>query len=268
MKSWFDYERFDRELGQFQPHEGNGAGQQEKEDVEAFLEGLSLLEGLPLSYLVPKADMLPPESLRLFWIDETWIRACQAGALSLGKNYETDRRRHRLLFGSKAKETDRQQESGGNRMGFLLRSSLVLGWPGMKPECVDGNGQPVKLLTLRKYGKDILLGIGEGEIARLIFREPQEALHYGTEASQNGGTVSLVSMKAGKEGEDLRLIQEARYRDPEKGVLQVEQLAGEIEKKLKGADALEGTLSPAMFAAELLYRTQVTALDTKKEERT
>jgi len=41
--------------------------------VISFLGRLCLLHGVPLSYLLPDEKLLPPESLKFFFIDPQWI---------------------------------------------------------------------------------------------------------------------------------------------------------------------------------------------------
>src|SRR3954447_18760906 len=49
-----------------------------------WLARLCLLGGLPFDHLVPDARMLPPESMRFFFVDQNWLDALVDGALSIG----------------------------------------------------------------------------------------------------------------------------------------------------------------------------------------
>ena len=49
-----------------------------------WLTRLGLLEGVPFNYLVPDEAMLPPESLRFFYLDPNWTSALLDGAMSIG----------------------------------------------------------------------------------------------------------------------------------------------------------------------------------------
>ena len=44
---------------------------------------LRLLHGVPFSYLVPDAELLPVESIRFFYLDRAWTDALVQGALSV-----------------------------------------------------------------------------------------------------------------------------------------------------------------------------------------
>ena len=60
------------------------------DEVVSWLARLSLLEGVPFSYLAPDERMLPPESLRMFHLDHAWIDALVDGAFSIGRITEAD----------------------------------------------------------------------------------------------------------------------------------------------------------------------------------
>lgn len=53
-------------------------------EASAWLGRLVLLYGVPLHNLVPDEDMLPPETLRFFFLDPNWIQALVQGACSVG----------------------------------------------------------------------------------------------------------------------------------------------------------------------------------------
>ncbi|WP_344809261.1 hypothetical protein [Microlunatus ginsengisoli] len=51
-----------------------------------WLGRLHTLLGVPFGYLLPDEEMLPPESIRFFRLDEAWIEALIDGAFSLGRD--------------------------------------------------------------------------------------------------------------------------------------------------------------------------------------
>lgn len=59
--------------------------------VARWLGRLCLLEGVPFPHLVPDPAVLPPESLRFFYLDRNWIEAAVDGAISVGANTGRDR---------------------------------------------------------------------------------------------------------------------------------------------------------------------------------
>lgn len=50
-----------------------------------WIAKLSLLNGVPFQYLVPDESMLPPESIRFFYLDPNWIDALIDGGFSIGR---------------------------------------------------------------------------------------------------------------------------------------------------------------------------------------
>ena len=60
-------------------------------ELRRFLARLRLLNGVPFSYLVPDADLLPIESIRFFYVDRAWTDALVQGALSVGTITTADR---------------------------------------------------------------------------------------------------------------------------------------------------------------------------------
>lgn len=129
-------------------------------DVTSWLGRLVLLYGVPLCYLVPDQDMLPPESLRLFRLDPFWIHALVRGACSVGDASWGDSLIRDALNGwllpsrpgepsptdaaaARVRDTLRARHEGvappedpedlaWPLTGLLLRSSVVRGWRGLE----------------------------------------------------------------------------------------------------------------------------------------
>ena len=53
-------------------------------EIVRFLARLRLLEGVPFSYLVPDAELIPTETIRFFYLDRNATDALVQGALSVG----------------------------------------------------------------------------------------------------------------------------------------------------------------------------------------
>ena len=123
-------------------------------ELRRFLARLRLLHGVPFSYLVPDADLLPPESMRFFYIDRAWTDALVQGALSVGTISSVDRTQLEAVYPHIRAEVDeaertvrmpqreaRLQAGSGTVTGFLMRSRAVSGWPN---------------LHVRAYTRDVL----------------------------------------------------------------------------------------------------------------
>jgi len=97
------------------------------ETVRSWFEHLLLLEDVPFHYLVPDERMLPPESIRFFQIDPNWMECLLDGAFSIGRVLQSDHKQDETHREDRIKPILPQRSSG-----FLLRSDLVAGWPGLQ----------------------------------------------------------------------------------------------------------------------------------------
>lgn len=191
--------------------------------VRTWLGRLKLLYGVPIQYLVPDEGMLPPESIRFFYLDDNWVDALVDGAFSIGRTLSTDEDAASLTLDRAAAPTvDARSDdaSAGIRAaalgvsvpdvsfqtvaGFLLRSSLVADHPGMgvnaypqggTPE--DGNDENIVLLDILRLERlgpnsDTMLCLIAGDPVRIDVHEAPEALHYGIDRFGEGGTTKVV----------------------------------------------------------------------------
>src|SRR6476659_8803732 len=60
-------------------------------EIVRFLAHLRLLEGVPFSHLVADAELIPPETIRFFYLDRNATDALTQGALSAGTVNASDR---------------------------------------------------------------------------------------------------------------------------------------------------------------------------------
>lgn len=185
-------------------------------DIAAWLGRLVTLAGVPFGYLVPDEAMLPPESIRFFRLDETWIRSLLDGAFSLGRNLTAaasgaSANLDRVLLGPVAAQAraaaPRRRRTGTSApaavtangastastpdtawTGFLLRSRVVSDYPGLGVNVYPRGKTPdnaatelMQVLRLDRLGPvgDTLLCIVEGDAYRVDVHEAPELLHYG-----------------------------------------------------------------------------------------
>jgi hypothetical protein len=178
--------------------------------VVDFLGGLRLLKGIPFSYLVPDAGMLPPETLRMFTLDPGWIEALIDGAFSIGRTSEDQRATDQAAMAAvrplSAASARRRRRNDRPHLaalkadppdpamqvvtGFLLRSQAVRGWPKLQ---VDGyssdnlaNPPDVPKLRMEHLSKDVLLCLFDGVVKMIAIHEPPEQLHSGVEFDTHG----------------------------------------------------------------------------------
>lgn len=171
MKSW--YNKSGKGLWGFGVE--NLQSVRDTEALAAFLDNLQRLDGVPVSYLFCDAELIPPESIRFFYIDEQWVENLIEGALSLGQTTWQDKSHDAWLKSTYASEKKTQ------RTGFVLRSDLVSGWPSLEIEAYGDEAGSCRLTCLKKerLSEDTLLYIVDGVLKRVSFIEPVEGLHFG-----------------------------------------------------------------------------------------
>lgn len=167
-------------------------------EVQTWLARLALLYGVPFEHLVPDATMLPVESIRFFHLDPNWIEAMVDGAFSVGVHSQRDVRFHRLLQPVVREATAvaagklRRQLRGEadtsvaaddrRRAGFLMRSEIVSGWPGLEITGYAGpenTSAPVEIVRLERLAPDLLLCLFADLPELIVVSEPREGLHFG-----------------------------------------------------------------------------------------
>jgi len=74
--------------------------------IVRFLAQLRLLEGVPFSYLVPDAELIPVETIRFFYLDRNATDALVQGALSVGTVNSADRVQLAQLYQTVRDEVD------------------------------------------------------------------------------------------------------------------------------------------------------------------
>lgn len=170
--------------------------------IQNWLAELCLLYGVPFANLAPDARMLPPESLRFFYVDPNYVEALVSGALSIGLQSSRDSlwqdsarsvlraAMARALPSIRAKKTGRALAAdfptppiSTTIAGLLLRSAMVADWPGLEVRGYsDAAGtQPLTLLRMDRLAPDVMLCLFPSAPARVEISEPKEGLAFGYE---------------------------------------------------------------------------------------
>ena len=227
----------------------------EDEEISAFFHRLSLLDGIPLSYLVCDESFLEEETLHFFFVDPDWVDCLKQGALSIGRyggrTFGFWRGVQRCLG-----ERDGLSGEGETVSGFLLRSKIVTGWPGMIVRCFQG-GQQLKVCRLERLNDSILLCLAEGKIEAVEFEEPREGITMGlTERSPGAFVLELVSLKEGQmgapiPGEELPAV---FRKGGIPGVLDRKAMKAGICQRLQLSDQRREEFCALDLAAEFLAR--------------
>jgi hypothetical protein len=159
-----------------------------------YLVDLRLLRNIPIAYLVPDAALLPPESIRFFHVDTTWLDRVIDGVFSASNTGTVD-----SIYSSSFLRMARQaidQELGlsnGTRVtGMLIRSELVRRWPKMIVRAystvVSAANVPspppdssVPVLRAEPISKDLYLALFAGAPLSIHVREPFVGVRFGVE---------------------------------------------------------------------------------------
>lgn len=249
--------------------------------VVAWLAKFKLLLGVPFQYLVPDERLLPAESLRFFSMDEGWIDALIDGALSVGRSYTaaaaTDvapslhlERAHRRLHGHtngglhshrRAQLMQEPAPAGPASFppisGFLLRSAVVTGFPGLEIMAYEQGKspyeyqqrliaadqvRPMTALRLEPLSRSVILGLFVGRLYELVIHQPPEAVHFGfSRVDAASGTVHKTlrvprktwSDPQGYDGETHRDVAlDDVFADPSRRVLGMARVAKAMAQKL------------------------------------
>jgi len=208
------------------------------DDLVEWIARLVLLYPVPFHYLVPNQSLLPSESLRFFHLDDNWINALIDGAFSIAvrtaelrASSRTDLQsllskivyQYRLrLQGKQPEWNPSEQYMSMPKSGFLLRSSIVSGWPGVEVTA-STNAAPdpnlPKILRLDQVAEGVLFCLARGSLETVTFREPREGITFGVSSD---GTV-----KASKSGKVLD-VRKDLLRAPE-GVVDIAKLREQLE---------------------------------------
>jgi hypothetical protein len=192
---------------------------------------LRVLRTLPLSYLVPDPELLPPESIRFFHVDYTWIDRVIDGVFAAANTGTVDstfqywlisRVRSELDAGLKEivedwlktakKDAPNPAEfdfatgaawvPGTNPItGLLIRSELTRRWPDMIVEAYSDSNGTKYIAPLRRepISKDVYIALFAGQPLRVDIREPNVGVRFGVERKSG----KLWVDKRGADGADL-----------------------------------------------------------------
>lgn len=235
--------------------------------LKKWLGRLKLLYGVPINYLVPDEIMLPPESIRFFYVDMNWVDALVDGAYSIGRNLTVDQVTPGLMLDKSQKvkvhaTADQEQRSiraaylGVDApscsfetvSGFMLRSRVVSEYPGLGvnafPEGhAPGSTDPqmLKILRMERLGpeSDTLICLICGDAYQVDVHEPPEALHYGIDRYGKDDSLKRIHLFSKKDGRvtmsdqlaDINLSEEKCFRTNSPRTMKMTNLAAQIGAK-------------------------------------
>lgn len=154
--------------------------------ISAGFERLRNLEGIPFNYLVPDERMLPVESIRFFRVDDRWVGCLLDGAFSTGRVTSSEHTRDQSRGPNKSSTKDPPPITG-----FLLRSEVVSGWPGLQVDAyADQMGDPpsdrrsLTMVRMERLAPNVLICLFEGETRTVEIHQKPETLHFGFDDAQ------------------------------------------------------------------------------------
>ncbi len=179
--------------------------------LRTWLGDLRLLRHIPIAYLVQDAALLPPESIRFFNIDPTWVDRVIDGVFAASDTGTVDRvfSASLLAMSRQALDSDlaaaAEAQIPGNGWsashgltGMLIRSELVRRWPDMVlrayKQVVDNQQAPpdVPVLRAEAISKDLYIAVFAGTPAMVHVREPNVGVRFGVEEAVPGSLVWTV----------------------------------------------------------------------------
>jgi hypothetical protein len=155
---------------------------------------------------VPDADLLPPESIRFFYVDRRWTDALVQGALGVGTITTADRAQLESAYPAIRDDVDLAERTvrephgeewldgpAGTITGFLLRSRAVSGWPGLHVRAysrdvvaddaltteAESSPERLKVLRMERLAPAVLLVLIDGVPAVVHVEEPRQGIQFG-----------------------------------------------------------------------------------------
>jgi hypothetical protein len=164
--------------------------------LHAWLIDLRLLRHMPLAYLVPDSALLPPESIRFFHVDPTWMDRVIDGVFStaaIGTAEITftyamlEQLRQALdsdLTGLAQQSVPTSDWTPKEPMtGVLIRSELVQRWPNLlvTPYSDLALNTPMAVLRSEPISKQLYIALFAGLPKTVGIREPNVGTRFGVE---------------------------------------------------------------------------------------
>lgn len=210
------------------------------EELVEWIARLVLLYPVPFHYLVPHQTLLPSESLRFFHLDDNWVDALVDGAFSIAVRNVGDQRKglrtdlqttlskivyqHRLrLQGKNPQWKPSESYMSIPKSGFLLRSRIVTGWPGVEVTAKTSATQDPTLPQILRFDQiadGVLFCLARGLIEEVTFREPREGITF--------GVGSDGKLKATKSGKTLDVKKDLLRNGPPSGVVDIAKLQAQL----------------------------------------
>ncbi|MFC5799304.1 hypothetical protein [Streptomyces formicae] len=216
----------------------------------AAWDTVPLLSLVPLDYLLPSAGLVPEESLRMFRVDPTWVKALVDGITSIGISSSLEQQATALISRAIA------PKDAGHITGIVLRSALVQEWPDFLLQAFSG-ATPLPPVRRSLLAPDTLLFLFDGFPTQIELWEPVHDLSLGVLPGENNILQCIPRRVTGGRGEVGATLPNTSVnvliRNNDWNVLDIGGLVKRLQDTLVQAGALSGgSLTPAGFALQLI----------------
>jgi len=225
------------------------------DSVADWFARLARLDGVPFNYLVPQEAMIPPESLRFFYLDSFWLECLLDGAFSIGRVSTADQTRDGGHASSPAANPH------GIVTGVLMRSQVVSGWPHLQvdgyPTILGDLEMPsaesrLPVLRMDRLSANLLLCLFQGEAQTVDFHIQPEGLHFGLDMNDDGTQFHKVLRNSDGEEAVSLTISDIPWQDEAKRIININDFASKIRTRLSVA---EDDFTSAQFALQMIEGT-------------
>lgn len=258
--------------------------------VARWLAGLTLLEPLPFSCLVPDPRMLPratpsaadpdtllPGAVRFGYLDPNWTTALVTGGLSLavessrqaGTPGTIDPAIQAAIGQALAERCGLSEPPAGPVSVLLLRSDLVSGWPTLSITPLDAAGAAIPVLRLDRLAPGVLLVLFDGIPASVRLAEARAALTLGVDEQGAAELRNLRPPPATSDppvgaplGRSVPVLTTPACLRPGSRVLAVSGLVATVTSALSAQGQPVDAFGPAALALQLVRAPQEMTFDS------
>lgn len=247
-------------------------------ELRSWLVDLRLLLGVPFANLVADTELLPPESIRWFYVDRQWTDATVQGAMSVGTVNTDDRAQLTAAYPAVRAELDAEERNvrrlpgaprrageGAPISGFLLRSAAVAGWPGLHVRAfsedldepddagfTQDHPSRMRLLRLERLAPAVLMCLFDG-IPRVVHvEEPRQGVQFGFDVQVDGAAQGAALRP--RQVSDFSYLDRTpvhvRFRPGGSGVVDIQELERDLAV-IDGTGAGDG-LDAGEYALQLV----------------
>ncbi|MFK7948207.1 MAG: hypothetical protein AB8G11_11485 [Saprospiraceae bacterium] len=229
-----------------------------------WLAELVLLHHVPFNNLIADENLLPNESLRLFYLDKNWTNAMLDGALSIGIHSERDILLQQAMNDIIRTETNKKLATDstiqlGTIAGLIIRSSIVSNYKGLEITGFEHNKIPIKTLRIERLATNILFVLFETIPMKVEIKAPSESRVLAI--VNNEIPTRQLDNEVGKFTGETVVLDDSHFRNTEKRVLNISALQQTIAQQLN-----RNQLTSSEFVIQLMKSPKVFELVNEEVE--